>query len=269
MPAAALRVILTRPAPQAQPWAAALTEAGFEVALLPLIHIAHQPAPAPLPDLSAFDALFFVSRNALDGLLAWLGAPALLASPARLLCPGGGTAQALLDLGIPASRIVQPATGAPQDSEQLWLALQNSQPLQKNQSLLVLNGSDTNQSSASNKPNWLAEQARHLGVVVTELETYCRSTPDFTVAQAECAQASLQDGSIWLFSSSQSIANLTAAFPTLRWDSASCIATHPRIAHTARQAGFSTTECDGTLNALVHHLHQFQPSANIHANTGA
>ena len=66
-----LRLILTRPKPQAASWETALAEAGFDVALLPLIDIQLCPAPAALPDLQACNAVFLVSRNALDGLLAW------------------------------------------------------------------------------------------------------------------------------------------------------------------------------------------------------
>ena len=82
-----LRIILTRPAPQAQAWETALHEAGFDVSGLPLINIALLPAPASLPDLAQMDAVFLVSRNALDGLLAWYGAAALQNAALRWLCP--------------------------------------------------------------------------------------------------------------------------------------------------------------------------------------
>jgi uroporphyrinogen-III synthase len=43
------------------------------------------------------------------------------------------------------------------------------------------------------------------------------------------------DGSIWLFSSSEAIAHLPIG---LDWGQARALATHPRIAQAAREAGF-------------------------------
>ena len=256
----ALRLILTRPKPQAAGWETALAEAGFDVALLPLIDIQLCPAPAVLPDLQACDAVFLVSRNALDGLLAWYGQAAILAAPVRWLCPGAGTAQQLLALGIPATRIAQPPAEAPQDSEHLWQALQSQQPLQAGQTLLLVKGEDQGEAVPQNsKPNWLASQAQQLGVHVQTACTYLRSAPDFTVAQAELAQAAAQDDSIWLFSSSQAIAHLAAALPDTTWHNARCLATHPRIASSAKALGFQAQLTQPDLNAMVHQLRHLAP----------
>ena len=261
----ALRLILTRPKPQAAGWETALAEAGFDVALLPLIDIQLCPAPAVLPDLQACDAVFLVSRNALDGLLAWYGQAAILAAPVRWLCPGAGTAQQLLALGIPAARIAQPAADAPQDSEHLWLALQSGRPLQAGSRLLIVQGQDQPTSPSLPPPNlpppnWLGQQAAALGVQINHISSYQRSAPNFTVAQAELAQAAAQDGSIWLFSSSQAIANLAAALPDTRWTGTPCLATHARIAAAARALGFTTHECQPQLNDIAHALHQISRS---------
>lgn len=257
---AAPRVILTRPAPQAADWASALTEAGFEVESLALINIQLLPAPTTLPDLAQIDAVFLVSRNALDGLVAWLGAPALLAAATRFLCPGAGTAQALLHLGVAASRIVQPPTETAQDSEHLWQHLQNSQPLPAGSRLLVVKGCDTPSMPAS--PNWLGQQAANIGVQVASVDSYERSAPELTVAQAELAQAAAQDGSVWIFSSSQAIANLVAALPEQRWTGTPCIATHPRIAQSAAAHGFAAQICQPRLNDMAHALHQLAAATN-------
>ncbi len=255
----ALRLILTRPKPQAAGWETALAEAGFDVALLPLIDIQLCPAPAVLPDLQACDAVFLVSRNALDGLLAWYGQAAILAAPVRWLCPGAGTAQQLLALGIPAARIAQPAADAPQDSEHLWLALQSQHPLQAGQTLLLVKGEDQGEAALqASKPNWLASQAQQLGVQVQTACTYLRSAPDFTVAQAELAQAAAQDGSIWLFSSSLAIAHLHTRLPEIVFQGTPCIATHARIAHSAQQQGFTAIECQPQLNDIAHAAHQWR-----------
>jgi uroporphyrinogen-III synthase len=254
-PATLPRVILTRPAPQAPAWAAALTEAGFDVALLPLIRITLLAAPPALPNLAHYDAVFLVSRNALDGLVHWLGQAALQMGDCRFLCPGAGTAQALLDMGVAAPRIVQPGANAPQDSEHLWQALQAGRPLQAGRRLLVVKGSDDRSPNTTAPPNWLGQQAAAIGVKVDDCNTYQRSTPELTVAQAELAQAAAQDGSVWLFSSSQAIAKLAALLPEASWAGTPCLATHPRIAQTATQYGFRAQICQPSLNDIAHSLH--------------
>jgi uroporphyrinogen-III synthase len=52
------------------------------------------------------------------------------------------------------------------------------------------------------------------------------------------AQAAI-DGSVWLFSSSEAIANLQALLPQQSWSQARAIATHARIGQAAKNAGFS------------------------------
>lgn len=261
-PNALPRVILTRPAPQAPAWATALTEAGFDVALLPLIDIQPLPAPAPpatLPDLAQYQAIFPVSPNAIDGLVHWLGPAALSTASCRFLCPGAGTAQTLMALGVVASRIVQPPAELPQDSAQLWQHLQTHHPLQAGQALLVVQGQDAAQAAG---PNWLGLQASALGVAVHSISTYQRSAPDLTVAQAELAQAAAQDGSVWLFSSSQAIANLAALLPEQSWAGTPCIATHPRIGQMAAKYGLHTRVCPPNLNDIAHALHSMQANPN-------
>ena len=67
--------------------------------------------------------------------------------------------------------------------------------------------------------------------------SYQRSVPVFDAAeQALMAQARV-DGSLWLLSSSEAVANLTSA-TAVDWSQASALATHPRIAQAARGAGF-------------------------------
>jgi uroporphyrinogen-III synthase len=248
------RVILTRPDPQAQGWETALTEAGFEVALLPLIHISLLPPPAALPDLSACHAVFLVSRNALDGLIAWYGLAALQNAAVRWLCPGAGTAQQLVSLGIAAQRIVQPALHAPQDSWHLWQTLQAHAPLQSGQNLLVVKGCDAGLSAAPQ--NWFATQALGSGCSVEEIISYQRQAPDLTVAQAELAQSAAQDGSVWLFSSSLAIAHLRQALPEIDFKGTPCIATHERIGQTAQQHGFQARICQPLLNDIANALRQ-------------
>jgi uroporphyrinogen-III synthase len=62
----------------------------------------------------------------------------------------------------------------------------------------------------------------------------------------------VQDGSVWLLSSSEAAANLNALMPGLPLQNACAVATHPRIAHAARVAGFKVvTESRPMLDAVA------------------
>ena len=64
------RIIVTRPAPDAERWVAQLRERGLHAEALPLLEITGADDPAPLQAawnrLSDFAALMFVSGNAVD-----------------------------------------------------------------------------------------------------------------------------------------------------------------------------------------------------------
>jgi uroporphyrinogen-III synthase len=52
------------------------------------------------------------------------------------------------------------------------------------------------------------------------------------------ARQAATDGSVWLFSSAQALANLRRLLPGQDWSGARAVATHPRIAAAVRNAGF-------------------------------
>ncbi len=248
------RIILTRPAEQSAAWQTALVEAGFSAHSLPLLRIAHLPCPELFFAVGDYSHIFFVSRNALDGLLQWLSLDALLSSPAQFLSPGVGTAQALQALGVSAQRISLPPAQAEQDSEQLWQVLQNSpQAIAPASRVLIVKGLNPD---GSNSPNWLAQQATALGAHCDQALVYQRLAPELTVAQAELAQAAAQDGSIWLFSSSQAIAQLAATLPEVDWRQAISLCTHPRIGQAAQNLGFAVHYCLPHADAVVEALRQ-------------
>ena len=68
------------------------------------------------------------------------------------------------------------------------------------------------------------------------VSVYERRAPQFSAAQLERMRRACVDGSIWLFSSSEAIAHLPAG---LDWRQAHALATHPRIAQAAQEAGFA------------------------------
>jgi uroporphyrinogen-III synthase len=89
--------------------------------------------------------------------------------------------------------------------------------------------------------DWLAEMLRSRGALVTTLAAYRRMPPRFDPDEQAALRAALEAPAsyLWSFSSSEAIDNLVKAAGPARWNGAQAIATHPRIAARARQAGFT------------------------------
>ena len=68
--------------------------------------------------------------------------------------------------------------------------------------------------------------------------SYQRCTPEFSPHQDQLARQAATDGSVWLFSSTEAVANLSAWLPDQSWAQARALATHPRIVAAAKKAGF-------------------------------
>lgn len=233
-----MRVVLTRPLPEAQRWARALAARGHEVVLLPLIDIGPAPDAGALQQawtaLPNCQAAMFVSGNAVQGFFAAAqgqGWP----EATRAWSPGPGTSQALVAAGVPPARIDAPPDDATQfDSEALWPVIEPQ--LREGLRVLLVRGAGADGRPAGR--DWLAGQLQHAGIHVDTVAAYARRMPQ--VGNEELAQArrAAADGSVWLFSSSEAIANLRRLLPQQDWSQARAIATHERIAHTAREAGF-------------------------------
>jgi uroporphyrinogen-III synthase len=242
------RVIVTRPERDAHRWVVGLREVGFDALALPLIDIGPAPDRAAVErawlDLDGCIAAMFVSGNAAQQFLAArpAGASAPLAQPghARAWATGPGTRQALIDGGVPALLIDAPASDAPQfDSEALWAPVATQ--AQPGSRVLIVRGADA--ASASDGKgvgrDWFAAQLTACGCTAQFVVAYARRAPQFDAAQLEQVRAAASDGSVWLFSSSEAIANLMLAMPGQQWVKARAVATHPRIAQAARDAGFA------------------------------
>jgi uroporphyrinogen-III synthase len=214
----------------------ALREAGLDAQALPLIDIAPVADLAPLraawQALPAQALVMFVSVNAVLHFFAARPA-AGHAWPADVLAgaAGPGTAASLRQAGVPEAQVVSPADDAPAfDTEALWALLQH-RPWQGRQVLVV---------RGDGGRDWLADTLRQHGASVCFLPAYRRlsPTPDAAgralLALAQAAPAT----QLWLFSSSEAVANLQALAPEARWSTALALATHPRIAQAARAAGF-------------------------------
>ncbi|AEG93970.1 uroporphyrinogen-III synthase [Ramlibacter tataouinensis] len=248
-----MSVIVTRPLREAARWVQALRDHGIAAEALPLIAIA--PAPDAQAVARAWQSLpqcaaaMFVSAQAAAGFFE-AGAPAALqALRTRAWATGPGTRDALLAAGWPAARIDAPCDAAPQfDSEALWSVVRGQ--LQPGDRVLIVRGGDAGGEPAGR--DWLAQQLRQAGAEVAQVASYVRQRPVWSPVQCSRAGAAAQDGSWWLFSSSQALGHLRTLVPDQDWSRARAVATHPRIAQAARAAGFGeVAQSRPTLAALL------------------
>lgn len=228
-------LIVTRPEPQAGQWVAALQAAGQPAVALPLLRIEDDPRFAPAV-AAAWRTLphtalaMFVSPNAVARFFAAAGAgawPTGVAAGAT----GPGTVAALREAGVIEADIVAPTADAPNfDADTLWQQRLAGRPW-AGRRVLIVRG-DTGR-------DWLADTLRQAGAAVEIVSAY-RSAPapvEGAALQTLADVARDPAGHAWLFSSSKAIEHLAGHLaPQHR---ARALATHPRIAATARAAGFA------------------------------
>lgn len=228
-----MRVIVTRPRQQAEPWVRALRDGSIDAVALPLIGIEAIADGAPLLEawhsIDDFALLMFVSANAVEHFMA--RRPSRAGWPAQVLAgsTGPGTSAALRAAGVPAASLVEPR-GEPFDTESLWQRLRDRE--WRGRRVLVLRGQDGR--------DWLARQLSEAGAQVSFITAYRRTLPVLDTAQRELLRASLAAprAFLWLFSSSQAIRHLQLSAGAADWSASVAWASHPRIAATARAAGF-------------------------------
>jgi uroporphyrinogen-III synthase len=234
-----VRVIVTRPEQEAPAWAAALRERGFDAVLLPLIRILPAPRPAEVQaawqSIAKCRAVMFVSGNAVRHFFAGRasqqeGWPVGV----RAWATGPGTRQALADVGVDEARVdAPPAESAQFDSETLWQQVRSQ--VRPGDEFLIVRGADSGEAGGNGR-DWLARQLADAGAQVATVAAYLRTGPVWSEAQRR--EAAAGSGDAWLFSSSQAIANLRSLLPGHDWSRSVAVATHPRIAQAAREAGF-------------------------------
>ncbi len=252
-----MRVIVTRPEPDARRWVQSLAELGITALALPLIQI------RPVSDAGAVHAawraadqsqvLMFVSAAAVEHFFAArpqdCGSWAVGSGP-RLWATGPGTVAALLRQGLEPARIDAPAEDGGQfDSEALWkiVAVQ----VRPDWRVLVVRGAEHDvtpsqptlsarspDDAKGNGRDWLASQLVQAGAQVRFVVAYWRAAPVAQSVAQVLAEFGVHDDVLWLFTSAQAIANLQAILPSADWTHSRALATHPRIAATARAAGF-------------------------------
>lgn len=255
-----MRVIVTRPAAQAMSWVQSLQHSGIEAVALPLMDIAPAlDSPAVVEawqHLGTARLAMFVSANAVEHFFALR--PLGMAWPARTQAasPGPGTTRALQDAGVPIAQIIEPAPESAQfDSETLWLRLCEQD--WRGTATVVVRGDGGR--------DWLADTLRAHGAAVSFVAAYRRVAPTWDAAAQSVLAAALAqpNAHVWMFSSSESIAHLMtrlADTATALPAHARALATHPKIARRAKEAGFAPViPCLPTLAAVVACIQSITP----------
>jgi uroporphyrinogen-III synthase len=252
-----MRVLVTRPAAQAIEWTQRLCAHGIDAVALPLIGIEpaadSQALQAAWQSIEQQRLLVFVSPNAVESFFTQR--PSASAWPAATFAasPGPGTTRSLVALGVPAAQVIEPAADAPQfDSEALWATLGTHD--WRGARVLIVRGDGGR--------DWLAEMLRSRGALVGNVAAYRRVAPGFDAAHRTALQAALDEptGHLWFFSSSEAIDNLMPSAPAAVWKSANALATHPKIAERARQAGFArVAEARPSFDDVVACIQSFGP----------
>ncbi|HEY0855825.1 MAG TPA: uroporphyrinogen-III synthase [Albitalea sp.] len=250
-----MRVIVTRPAAQADTWVHSLSQHGIEAVALPLIDIVPPVDASAVQqawrELDAQRLVVFVSPNAAEQFFALR--PDLAEWPATVLAAtvGPGTTQTLRRHGVPAACIVEPAPDAPQfDSESLWQQLAPRD--WRGAAVLIVRGDGGRE--------WLADTLRAHGAVVAFVAAYRRAAPRLDAAAEGVLAGAIAhpDRHLWFFSSSEALDHLVQLRPQVDWRASRAIATHPRIAQRARDCGFGVIHASRpTLDAVVACIQSF------------
>ncbi|MDB5828133.1 MAG: uroporphyrinogen synthase [Variovorax sp.] len=239
MSVSATRVIVTRPAREANRWIVDLQGAGLDAVALPLIDIAPVADAAPLraawSRLAGCAAVMFVSATAVDEFFRQR--PANAPTMPRCWATGLGTARALRLAGVaPAAIDVPAAASGSFDSEALWLQVRPQ--VTPGARVLIVRGGDAAGHAAGR--DWLAHEIAAAQASYDTVVAYRRVPPSFDGAALALAAEGAAGRAIWLFSSSEAIGNLRRALPGTGWHAGRAVATHARIAEAARATGFGT-----------------------------
>lgn len=241
--AAKIQIWVTRAPEDARAWILGLNDMGFDAQPMPLMAIGPAPDQHALRStwqhLDQYQAVMFVSANAVryfwqaspvsEGVLPWGGQRAWVTGP--------GSQDALLKVGVPLHAIDAPPWDAVQlDSEALWSVVASQ--IHAGLRVLVVRGCDA-QGQVTGR-DWLVTQLQAAGVQVDQIAAYQRKKPELSQVQLAAVRQSVERGAVWLFSNSEAIFNLKEALPDQDWRGAKAVATHPRIANNAKQAGWGS-----------------------------
>jgi uroporphyrinogen-III synthase len=267
-----MQVTVTRPAREAQAWVQQLQESGFVANSLPLIEIAG-PADARSVakawlQLPEFNAAMFVSGNAVDHFFALkpAGTPVYSSQAAiktRALITGPGSYAALQRAGVAPALIDAPDAKQGQfDSEALWAVMGHR--VVPGYRVLVVRGTTEMQKGEPGEDagvgrDWFSKRVIAAGGCVEFVVAYQRRCPELTPKVQAGIQTAVNNRAVWLFSSSEAVANLLALAPDQHWHDQRAVCTHARIAQAASAAGFGVVcESRPILAAVVASIESLQ-----------
>lgn len=240
-----MRIIVTRMQPQC--WVQSFCDQGYEAIPMPLIQV------GPVQDTSAlirawqhwsnYVGVMFVSPHAVHYFFESKPPltpvnPACAAINTRVWATGPGTRAALLARGVAADLIDSPPQNSIQfDSEALWQQVDCW--VKPGAKVLIVRGNNSDgHSDTGNGRDWFAQQMQQANAHVDFVVAYQRIAPHYSTTDLMLAAHAANDGSIWVFSSSEAVKNLKTLLLEQDWSGARAVATHARIATTARQLGF-------------------------------
>lgn len=253
-------ILVTRPQPQAGEWAQQLNGSGLNAHPLPLIDIAPphdlQAVHTAWQLLHTYRLVILVSPNAAQAFVQHRPPSTSWPSTTWAAAPGPGTADALkqylAQAGMPLPTLFSPPPDSPQfDSEHLWPLLAAHAWAQ--QRVLIVSGGQAGQAQGR---AWLSSRLQAAGAAVDTVVAYGRQAASWSPEQQQMAAQAYQSphDHQWLFSSSEAVAHLVAKLGPPPAN-ARAIATHPRIADTACQAGFThVLSASPRCSELVHAL---------------
>ena len=246
-----LRLLVTRPQPQADAWVERLRAHGVDAVALPLLEISAVVDLSALHsawhDLPRYALAMFVSPNAVSHFFA--ARPTELAAqgwPAgtRAAATGPGTLQALQMAGVPATLCVAPAANAPRfDSAALWALLRGES--WTGREVLVLRGDGGREEFATD--------LRAAGAAVHFTQAYHRGPAQPNAAERARLERAMAepDAHLWWLSSTEAVSYLPQLAAGADWHASQALASHPRIAQSARELGFGRVfEAPPTLEAV-------------------
>lgn len=268
-----VRVVVTRVQPQASAWAEKISASGHDAVALPLIEVRGLLAPQAVQIAgqrwSSYTAAMFVSSHAVNFFFKENRAlareyKAQDAIKTRVWATGQGTAKALLAQGVAPELLDMPPAQAGQfDSEALWQVV--GARVKPGDKVLIVRGNSgapegvaTGDAQAGVGRDWLAQRLTQAGAEVEFVVAYERGAPHWSTQQYALAQRAVQDGSVWLFSSTEALDHLRALLPSADWTQARAVATHPRIAAATSALGFGVVKpTKPTLEAVLASIESF------------